>query len=151
MIRYRSWGRRGKILSVVDSEKNFKDDHDLMLKAKGRRKRHPDRIVFGLPHNYWFSSTKKSYAVKPAYGLSRRASPLFIHIHQRSDVDPPIGVLAFLPATFLPTNMKSIQVDSEEVDLKGVKDGLWDPINGFLDRFIDGAKEPLTGKEVEFV
>ena len=52
MVRYRSWGRNGKVLGNVDSEHNFKDDHDLMKLQAGSQQNHPQRIVFGLPHNY---------------------------------------------------------------------------------------------------
>ena len=44
----------------------------------------PDRDVFGLPRKA---------------GDARRASPLFIHVHQCDD--RPIGVVSFLPARFL--------------------------------------------------
>ncbi len=53
---YRGYGRNqgGKHkINGVDAEQNFAKDHDLVLdfiNGKGLSK-HPDRIVFGLPHN----------------------------------------------------------------------------------------------------
>ena len=58
-VHFRSWGRKGdrdsehKVLGNP-SEKNFEDDHD--LSKPGLRSKvsinHPQRIAFGLPHNY---------------------------------------------------------------------------------------------------
>lgn len=55
---------------------------------------HPIRVAFGLPHNYakWLKIEAERH--------DRRASPLFFHIHPLGDGF--IGVIAFLPARFLP-------------------------------------------------
>lgn len=42
LMRYRSWGRNGKVLGA-ESEKNFKDDHDLMKGPSRSRSSHPRR------------------------------------------------------------------------------------------------------------
>ena len=100
--RYRSWGRNGKVCGKP-SEHNFKLDHDLMDGVtKGHRPAAiPARSVFGLPHNYFFSST----GFKADLGLhmderSRRASPLFIHVHQFPD-GAALLLHLLLPARFL--------------------------------------------------
>lgn len=49
---YRSWGHRGTVFGE-ESEKIFRDDHDLMKSVgSGPVSTHPRRIAFGLPHNY---------------------------------------------------------------------------------------------------
>ena len=134
LVRYRSWGRNGKIFRGEESEKNFRDDHDLM-KRRGQN-RHPRRIAFGLPHNYG----KKQ--VKPNIG-DRRSSPLFIHIHECGG--KPVAVLSFLPAQFLPKGKSDISVDNNIVPLTK-ETMLFQPIDEFLDRLLDRnkRKEPFT-------
>ncbi len=63
---YRSWGRNRKVAGT-DAEQNFKNDHDQMqLVAGGANPHHlPERSVFGLPHNYFFSSSKKKSRYNP--------------------------------------------------------------------------------------
>jgi len=138
-LRYRGWGFKGKILGS-DSEKNFKDDHDLMKKPKYLRDGHPRRLVFGLPHNY---GKKSDLQVGPAdRNLDRRASPLFFHIHQCGDT--PITVISFLPAVFLPEGKRTISVGGEEIPLRN-DEKLYEPIDRFLDRLMDPGqrKEPF--------
>ena len=49
LVRYRSWGRDGKILgNRIDSEQQFRDDHDLMKRSPQDRDAHPRRVAFGL-------------------------------------------------------------------------------------------------------
>ena len=128
LLRFRSWGRNGKILGRFDSERRFEDDHDLM-KQKGRRTKHPRRIAFGLPHNYGPSPKQQ---VKPNdRHLDRRASPLFIHIHECGD--SPIAVLSFLPSRFLPAGKSKISVGGTPVR-QAPEDRLYRPIHEFLDR-----------------
>ncbi len=140
LVRYRSWGRGGKILgNRFDSEKNFKDDHNLM---KGRlRKTHPRRIAFGLPHNYGKHDDQQ---VGPDdKHLDRRANPLFIHIHECRGT--PVAVLSFLPARFLPKGRSDISVGGNRVP-QTPEANLYRPIHDFLDRLLDPKKreEPFT-------
>jgi CRISPR-associated protein Cmr1 len=136
MVRFRSWGRKGRIFeSQLDSEKKFQDDHDLM---KGRQRRsHPRRIAFGLPHNYG------QQKVGPADGLDRRASPLFIHIHPCDD--EPVAVLSFLPARFLPAGKSDISVGGSRVP-QAPEEELYGPVREFLARLLDRdrRREPFT-------
>ncbi|MBN1460124.1 MAG: type III-B CRISPR module RAMP protein Cmr1 [Armatimonadetes bacterium] len=138
MMRFRSWGHNGKVLGE-DSEKNFKDDHDLMKERQ--RKSHPRRIAFGLPHNY---GKPKDMQVGPhdEY-LDRRASPLFIHIH-RCDV-APVAILSFVPARFLPDGRSDISVGGNKVS-QTPENELYRPIHDFLDRLLDPSnrREPFS-------
>ena len=135
LVRYRSWGRNGRILGgAVDSEKNFKDDHDLMKRSMPGNS-HPRRIAFGLPHNY---GSRKDQQVGPFdKELDRRASPLFIHIHQCGD--QPVAVLSFLPARFLPEGRSHISVGGRRVAQRPEEE-LYRPIHDFLDRLLDPAR-----------
>ena len=144
LVRYRSWGHNGKILGDREaSEENFKDDHDLMKKNRPENS-HPRRIAFGLPHNY--GKQQKQQVGPAAKGLDRRASPLFIHIHECDD--SPVAVLSFLPAWFLPKGPKGlskISVGGREV-MQKPEEELYRPIRDFLDRLLDSdeRKEPFT-------
>ena len=138
LMRYRSWGHRGKVLDQ-QSEENFRDDHDLM---KGhRRNRHPRRIAFGLPHNYGKGRHEQVEPFDPH--LDRRASPLFIHMHECDDA--PVAVLSFLPARFLPKGRSDISVGGSRVQQQPEAD-LYRPVHGFLDRLLDQGqrKEEFT-------
>ena len=140
-VRFRSWGRNGKILGGrVDSEHNFRDDHDLMMQSN-RRDKHPRRIAFGLPHNYGPRPDKQ---VGPFdKGLDRRASPLFIHIHDCGGA--PVAVLSFLPARFLPNGRSDISVGGTRAG-QAPEEELYRPIHEFLDRLLNRSerKEPFT-------
>lgn len=131
MVRFRSYGRNGQILGRETAERLFTPDHHL---AKGiRTGGHPERIAFGLPHNYG----RDDFNVGPAAPrLERRASLLLFHIHlceQR-----PVAVVSFLPALFLPRGRDRIKLHrtrgtSKEVPL-APPDKLWAPVCRFLDR-----------------
>ena len=144
LVRFRSWGHRGKVLGGIESEKNFRPDHDLMKLASHERRIHPERIAFGLPHNY---GKQKHQQVGPADGLDRRASPLFVHIHVCGD--RPVAVLSFLPACFLPADRGTISVGGSRVPQAPEEEKLYLPIHDFLDRLLDRNRqrprqEPFT-------
>ncbi len=112
LLRYRSYGReKGTKHLLPDNskaEQNFASDHDLVLDfCTGKRiSTHPRRAVFGLPHNYYFKSTKHSANIVPtSKDYNRRASPLFIHIHALSQ-DSYAAVFTLLPAVFIPGEEK---------------------------------------------
>lgn len=139
LMRFRSWGRNGKILGGdVCSEKRFQFDHDLM--AENRRDAHPRRIAFGLPHNYGSRLDKR---VEPSgHHVDRRASPLFIHVHECKRM--PVAVVSFLPARFLPPQTQ-IAVGRDKVE-QVPEDLLYRPVRDFLDRLLDPnqRREPFT-------
>ena len=142
LVRYRSWGRNGRILGDRGaSECWFEDDHDLMKMAVNERRTHPRRIAFGLPHNY---GKEKEEQIGPHDGhLDRRASPLFIHIHECSSV--PVAVLSFLPARFLPKGRSTLSVGGIRVSQRPEEE-LYRPIHAFLNRLLDRSRreEPFT-------
>jgi CRISPR-associated protein Cmr1 len=110
LLRYRSYGCRDRNRGVhvlpwrEKAEQNFADDHDLILHLLSGRlsqpQSHPRRVVFGLPHNYFFLSTRQKASVD-ARNYKRRASPLFIHIHALASGEYA-AILTLLPAVFLP-------------------------------------------------
>ena len=143
---YRSWGQRGKVCGQ-DSERRFKSDHDLMegITQGDRPRGMPERSVFGLPHNYFFSSTKAKvdFTVgEKERGRSRRASPLFIHVHQFPD-DKALLLHLLLPARFLTPGdqlefkpgrgrPKYIKFQDQMID--------WGKIHDYMDRFAGWEK-----------
>ncbi len=147
MIRYRSWGTRGSVLGGR-AEKNFRKDHNLMLTAlHGRRvSMYPDRIVFGLPQAYFFSSVRAGTTVSLSghgmgQGTDRRASPLMFHVHQRDENTPPIAILTFLPAPFIASDDTILIGKSNRVKFKTDHGGdFWQPIHGYLDRLQDAEQ-----------
>lgn len=150
MQLYRSHGQNGRV-GGQPAERNFGstgnyfagryNDHDLALNvAQGNSnavKTHPARVVFGLPHNYFFSSTAPRVNLNvDANGKdrARRSSPLLIHVHKFSDGSCMV-VQTLLPAQFLPP--------CDKVALKGKGRPLefpanvdWNVITTYLDRFI---------------
>ncbi len=160
MLRFRSFGREGTVLATrggsgVRAEQNYRSDHDSMqlLAARGTAPTtHPERIAFGLPHNYFFSNNpprRKKAGVRPAGQLDRRASPLFIHLNLCGA--SPVAVLSFLPAVFLPSaphTTAMIRVGSHDVPL-ATTPTLYRPIHDFLDRLAGNSnRERFTGVEV---
>jgi CRISPR-associated protein Cmr1 len=127
MQMYRSWGKDNRV-NGKDAERNFRDDHDLAWQAIGQKvNKHPRRIVFGLPHNYFFSSVRENVDVNPER-QKRRASPLFIHI-QGLQNGQFAAVTTIMLADFLPRNERIIIGESAV------------PINidfSVLDEFLDG-------------
>ena len=142
-VLYRSWGRHGKVLGEVTSERNFKEDHDLMKRQPWQRDTHPERIAFGLPHNY---GGRNGQVGPAALGLDRRASPLFIHIHECGR--KAVAVVSFLPAVFLPGRNRRISVGGNTVPLVA-EEQLYKPIHDFLDRLLDPneCKESIVANE----
>lgn len=125
MLRYRSWGRHGEVLRKP-SERNFEKDHawskgedcftnvapDLKYKDF-----HPERVVFGLPHNYGDQPFQQVGRPVIKNGKTvpggRRASPLFFHVHPIGETFH--GIVCLLQATFLPKEEK-IQAGLHEVE-----------------------------------
>lgn len=85
-------------------EKNFLDDRDLILDYAGGREpdRTPRRAAFGLPHNYFFLHNRTQVNVT-GKDHDRRASPLFIHLHELRGGERA-AVVSLIPARFLPEN-----------------------------------------------
>lgn len=121
---YRAWGHDGKVGNNRDALKNFKQDHDDGLQAsQGKTPSQPARrAIFGLPHNYRFKSTGANLGIciKPKMHKQinantngdRRASPLFIHIHQLPD-GQSLAVQLLLPAQFLPSENQQLSYNKK--------------------------------------
>ena len=72
----------------------------------GEISEHPKRALFGLPHNYFFRQVARRRDVKIDVNSTnekhnRRASPLFIHIHELGR-GQCAAIVAVIPAKFLP-------------------------------------------------
>ena len=102
----------------------------------GSRSAHPRRIAFGLPHNYG-PGKEKQVGPYNNRDLDRRASPLFIHIHECGST--PVAVLSFLPARFLPEGKSDILVGKDRISQRPEEE-LYRPIHEFLDRLLDSDK-----------
>lgn len=135
LVRFRSFGRNGRILDGSEkAARLFESDHDLyktVTVRRGRADRHPQRVVFGLPHNY-----SRDFGVTPAVReLDRRASPLLLHVHRCGAT--PVLVLSFLPARFLPQGQDRLRVGTRHEGAQvrlAEGDAFWRPIHDFLDR-----------------
>jgi CRISPR-associated protein Cmr1 len=95
-----------------------RNDHDLIFDflTQNTITEAPARSVYGLPHNYYFSSCKLNAVVEGNNDqFIRRASPLFIHIHQLR-TGRYIIVISFFPAQFL---RKGISLNVKQ-KIKGV-------------------------------
>ncbi|CAM2007704.1 type III-B CRISPR module RAMP protein Cmr1 [Acanthopleuribacter pedis] len=143
MVRYRSYGKNGLILNKIPSEKNFQQDHDIM--RIGPRDTYPERIAFGLPHNY---GAEKKDEVGPADPrLDRRASPLLIHVHPLAG--RVVAILSFLPSVFLPKHARMISVGGRKHRLEQ-EDQIYKPVVRFLDRLVTGkARQEPFGEALE--
>lgn len=135
---FRSYGRDGKV-GRDDARRNFPGDHDRVLEAiqRGQPLRNlPQRAIFGLPHNYHFSSIGRDLQLAPGNnGEGRRASPLLMHVHEFPDGSAAV-VQSLLPGIFLPQGMgvqqkpkggQATRVADTEVDFKVIQ------------RYLDGA------------
>ena len=141
--RYRSFGKDGKVAGKP-AERKFTPDHDLVQSATNgeRISRAPVRSIFGLPHNYFFSSTKGKADINyaPDGTDARRASPLLLHLHRFPD-GKCLAVHTLLPATFLPEGAQ-IRVKSK-TNSKVSFTPDWQVLHTFLNRF--KTKETLHG------
>ena len=139
MQRYRSWGHN-KTVNNENSEGNFDDDHDWFKNVEKFRIKnkdfHPRRIIFGLPHNYFSSKDKQSENVIGSKH-DRRASPLFVHVHECSPKEYVLITL-ILRSEFL-SCVEKIMAGSGEVPQKID----WQVIDDFLDGF-RGPKDNKT-------
>lgn len=145
MIKFRSYGKNGRLPGLnVKSERNFRKDHDLIYDFidKGCIDNHPNRVVFGLPQNYSVHTQGTNYSIKVTpENTGRRASPLFIHIHEINK--DYYGIITFLPAKFLPSGEKiTIQkfrekkrVESKKVESRITRIEDFQPLVDFMNRF----------------
>lgn len=97
------------------------DDHNLMDKfVRDVRKptKPPLRSAFGLPHNYFFSLSKKSGEVNfmdENGKKGRRASPVFFTVYEFPTSAKACIIALFLPAKLIPDN-KKVRISTGEKD-----------------------------------
>lgn len=87
-------------------ENNFPEDRQIAQQAAQGNKvsELPKRSVFGLPHSYQWKQSLPKLEIKPKIEKgSRRASPLFIHIHEFPN-QQCVAIQTLLPTRFLPKN-----------------------------------------------
>lgn len=138
---YRGYGRHNQRTSQheVNGQKarqQFSADHDQVLDAtKGVPLKHlPKRAVFGLPHNYFFSSTQGKLDIT-AEDEGRRASPLLVHIHPLQD-GTFVAIQTLLQGVFLPPGMK-VEAKSKSKHTVSNTDVDFKVITNYLDGFAD--------------
>lgn len=137
---YRSWGRNGKVNGNKDAKKNFADDHDFVLNLLDNKPNpimHPKRVVFGLPHNYFYSGNQtRGYSGNIDASTGRRASPLLLHIHRTNNGYQAIHCL--FKSEFLP-NGATVDIvakkDKNRKNLKVSAQADYQVIETFMNRF----------------
>ena len=133
MQRYRSWGTGGNV-NGERSEQNFKLDHDWGKQISRPPSFHPQRVIFGLPHNYGKGPKREVTPEKKAAGSGhdRRASPLWFHIHDYGPRANPryAGIATVFRAKFLP--------DGERINAGGTSVTA-NPDYGVIERFLGGC------------
>ena len=107
MVRYRAWGHKGKILDGTENSlRLFQDDHNWFKNPASYGNYVPRRSAFGLPHNY-----SKEVGITPtgADGAGdRRASPLFLHVHDLGEAGV-LGVATRFLARLTPDEKVHVQ------------------------------------------
>lgn len=86
-------------------------DHDLVepyVRIGNPPHRAPDRSIFGLPHNYFYSSLRSGAELNIFDNgkKGRRASPLFFKVYQFEKSKMCCVIAMFLPSQFLPKDVK---------------------------------------------
>lgn len=142
---YRSFGQNGKVGSVP-ARRNFISDHDNVLAATlgTPLQALPERAVFGLPHNYFFSSSKAKLDIN-VEDEARRASPLLIHIHALDD-GKFIAMQTLLQSQFLPA---STGVEAKKDRASPQKIANIDVDHGVISRYMDGFNNKKTLKAAQ--
>jgi CRISPR-associated protein Cmr1 len=94
------------------SYNNFKEDCDWFMRRENVDDNyHPERAVFGLPHNYFVNipgGANLKAEVKP-HSFTRRQSPLQFHVHKLED-NHWVGVLLYFKSVFLPSTQNKIDM-----------------------------------------
>jgi CRISPR-associated protein Cmr1 len=148
-LRKKSWeqalrevGDRLNGFRSARSTDRFHDDRDLIRDyAYGGTSpdRAPRRAAFGLPHNYFFKQTRTQVNVNAAKH-DRRASPLFIHLHELLGGELA-AVLSLIPARFLPEGERVKIGPAGRRDPQNVSPPPdFDPIRGFLSGLPDALE-----------
>ena len=123
-------------------------DHDLVARyvhQGAKPTTAPKRAIFGLPHNYFFSSSRSSAELNilDADKKGRRSSPLFFKVYQFEKSKKCCVIILFLPSQFLRENSELTfsKKDDEIVHVPPPSD--FTPITDLMD-----ALRQENGKEV---
>ena len=137
---YRSYGKDGKV-GGTPARKNFTPDHDAVQVASkgGTLQALPKRSVFGLPHNYFFSSTKTKLDIN-VEGEARRTSPLLVHIHALED-GKFIAIQTLLQSQFLPKGL-GVEAKRDRAAAQNIPNVAVD--YGVITRYMDGFSGKKT-------
>ena len=125
--------------AMMDFRRDRDKDTDIVLDALGGRDidKHPDRVVFGLPHNYFIRGQGK-VDINPVIGSggTRRSSPLFIKIISIKENNniKYIPIMTVFPSEFLPKGSK-ISLKSTRRSYTLDPKVSFDLINEFMDTF----------------
>jgi CRISPR-associated protein Cmr1 len=136
---YRSYGKDNRV-NDKPSERNFVEDHNLVRNvANGERTvaAAPQRVVFGLPHNYFFSSDKAKVDINYRGDEGRRASPLLLHIHCLGD-GSSVAIHTLLRSRFLPEERPSVTMKPGPRNVPVNVN--WSVLTNYLDRFDPSSK-----------
>lgn len=146
---YRGYGRHNPRTNQheVNGQKarqKFPEDHHNVLAATqgGRLQQLPKRAVFGLPHNYFFSSTGGKLDITTE-DEGRRASPLLVHIHPLQD-DKFVAIQTLLPGIFLPDAMKVEAKGKSKYEIPVSRE--WKEDYAVITRYLDGFASKKTLK-----
>ncbi|MGV6820359.1 MAG: RAMP superfamily CRISPR-associated protein [Parvularcula sp.] len=114
----------------VDSRKNyqpdeyrFKDDHDWFKQCNKEKPPQIRRAAFGLPLPF-----SKTVILNPEKEYERRASPLFLHLHQFGEKHHA-AVVTLLAGDFLPDSKSMLKARGDEFSQP---DGSYEDIRAFL-------------------
>ncbi|NMB41341.1 MAG: type III-B CRISPR module RAMP protein Cmr1 [Firmicutes bacterium] len=149
----------GKMMAFRrDCKKDAKLVSDFL--KSGQADSHPERVAFGLPHNYFFAgmgergeATIDPIVISSLTGdrnKTRRASPLFIKIVLLKGPKGTtyIPVITLFPSKFLPPNSQILMAQSEGRKFeKELKPNVSYKI---VNEFMDQCKKELDGAEVRF-
>ena len=142
---YRSFGQNGKV-GGTPARRNFVSDHDNVLAAtlSTPLQALPKRAVFGLPHNYFFSSSKAKLDIN-VENEARRASPLLVHIHHLED-EKFIAIQTLLQSQFLPVAI-GVETKKDRASPKKITNTSVD--YGVISRYMDGFNNKKTLKAAQ--
>lgn len=165
---YRSYGRNGKIEIAKnkeghpikkDAQQNFWEDHHFILNMlnklnrddqdefQGSKLLHPYRVVFGLPHNYFFSgNSTRGCSANVDSSTGRRASPLIRHIYRAENGELKL-IHCLLKSEFLPQgatiDIKAKYQREKPYSSKVVEKADWQVIETFMNRGLFATKETI--------
>lgn len=152
MQLYRGWGYKTDVHRINNEKANHEAylhktaDHDLVYQLAQDReppKKTPDNLLFGLPRSYTLSAQGRQEITLEAFARladghpdknkrSRRAAPLFIHIHQFESGESLVMQL-FLPARFLPEqDVIKLKRKNGEFDIALAAKTDWQVIHDYL-------------------